>query len=96
MVLTAANGWITAQIIAKLPDGVEPRPAGSHVPLDNLLAAVGAQVWVMAAIFAVGSLIVVRAPVRDAVLGGVEAGLPERDLGVKWLSSAGDARASRP
>ena len=41
MVLAAANGWITAQIIANLPDGATaPHPA-SLVPLDNLLAAVG-------------------------------------------------------
>src|SRR3954451_23535035 len=60
MVLTAANGWITAQIAATLPAGAEAPEVGSQVPLDNLLAAVGAQIWVMAAIFAVGSLIVVE------------------------------------
>ena len=58
MILTAANGWITAQIIAALPDeAAAPAPA-SLVPMDNLMAAVGAQIFVLAAIFAVGSLIV--------------------------------------
>jgi ABC-2 type transport system permease protein len=58
MVLTAANGWITSQIIAALPQGAEAPAPASLVPMDNLLAAVGAQVFVLAAIFAVGSLVV--------------------------------------
>jgi ABC-2 type transport system permease protein len=58
MVLTAANGWITSQIIAALPEGAEAPAPSSLVPMDNLLAAVGAQIFVLAAIFAVGSLIV--------------------------------------
>ena len=58
MTLTAANGWITSRIIAALPDGAEAPAPASLVPLDNLMAAVGAQVFVLAAIFAVGSLIV--------------------------------------
>ncbi|HEU0243292.1 MAG TPA: hypothetical protein VFQ75_05260 [Candidatus Limnocylindrales bacterium] len=60
MVLTAANGWITAWVIANLPDGAAAPDPASLVPLDNLLAAVGAQIWVLAAIFAVGSLVVVE------------------------------------
>jgi ABC-type transport system involved in multi-copper enzyme maturation permease subunit len=59
MALTAANGWITAQIAANVPDAEVATP-GSQLPVDNLLAAVGAQIWVLAAIFAVGSLIVVE------------------------------------
>lgn len=58
MVLTAANGWITSRIIAALPEGAAAPAPASLVPMDNLLAAVGAQVFVLAAIFAVGSLIV--------------------------------------
>jgi ABC-2 type transport system permease protein len=58
MTLTAANGWITSRIIAALPDGAEAPAPASLVPLDNLMAAVGAQIFVLAAIFAVGSLIV--------------------------------------
>jgi ABC-2 type transport system permease protein len=58
MILTAANGWITSQIIAALPEGAEAPAPASLVPMDNLMAAVGAQIFVLAAIFAVGSLIV--------------------------------------
>jgi ABC-2 type transport system permease protein len=57
MGLTAANMWITTRIAQALPE--QPAlPQGSLAPLDNLVAAVGAQVWVLAAIFAVGSLVV--------------------------------------
>ena len=58
MTLTAANGWITSRIIAALPEGAEAPAPASLVALDNLMAAVGAQIFVLAAIFAVGSLIV--------------------------------------
>jgi ABC-type transport system involved in multi-copper enzyme maturation permease subunit len=56
MVLTAANGWINATIAAQLPDGAEVAEF-SLVAADNLMMAVGAQVFVLAAILAVGSLI---------------------------------------
>jgi ABC-2 type transport system permease protein len=57
MVLTAANGWISSTIAAGLPEGAT---VGEFTldPASNLLAAVGAQVFVLAAIFAVASLIV--------------------------------------
>ena len=58
MTLTAANGWITSRIVATLPDAAEAPAPASLVPLDNLMTAVGAQIFVLAAIFAVGSLIV--------------------------------------
>lgn len=87
MVLTAANGWITAQIAASLPDGVEAPEIGSLVPLDNLFAAVGAQVWVLAAIFAVGSLVVAER--QSGTLSWV-ASKPVSRSAIwmsKWLSS---------
>jgi ABC-type transport system involved in multi-copper enzyme maturation permease subunit len=56
MVLTTANGWINATIAAQLPDGAEVVEY-SLVAADNLMLAVGSQVFVMAAILAVGSLI---------------------------------------
>jgi ABC-2 type transport system permease protein len=56
MVLTTANGWINATIAAQLPDGAEVVEF-SLVAADNLMMAVGAQVFVLAAILAVGSLI---------------------------------------
>jgi ABC-type transport system involved in multi-copper enzyme maturation permease subunit len=57
MALTAANGWIVSRIAERLPEGATVQ-AFSLDPLDNLLAAVGAQVFVLAAILAVASLIV--------------------------------------
>ena len=56
MALTAANGWINAAIAAQLPEGTEA-PEFSLAAADNLMMAVGAQVFVLAAILAVGSLI---------------------------------------
>ncbi len=57
MILTAANGWINATIAATLP--AETTVAKySLVPADNLLTAVAAQIFVLATIFAVASLIV--------------------------------------
>lgn len=59
MALTAANGAITAWIIANVPEGVDaPAAPASLAPLDNLLAAVASQIFVLAAIFAVMSLLV--------------------------------------
>jgi ABC-2 type transport system permease protein len=57
MTLTAANGWITSRLSVNLPPGAELPPM-SLTPLDNLAAAVGAQVFVLAAILAVASLVV--------------------------------------
>jgi ABC-2 type transport system permease protein len=59
MVLAAANSWITARIIEAVPPGVDaPATPASLVPFDNLLQAFGSQIFVMAAIFAVASLLV--------------------------------------
>jgi ABC-2 type transport system permease protein len=57
MTLTAANGWISATIAAGLPEGATVGKF-SLEPTDNLLAAVGAQIFVLATILAVASLIV--------------------------------------
>ncbi len=58
-VLTAANSWIVSTIAASLPpDVAPPELPASMAPLDNLLAAVGSQIFVLAAIFAVASLLV--------------------------------------
>ncbi len=58
MVLTAANGRINQLIISAVPPDVEPPAPASLVPFDNLMAALGTQIFVLAAIFAVASLIV--------------------------------------
>ena len=89
MVLTAANGWITSRIIASLPDGAEAPAPTSLVPLDNLMTAVGAQVFVLAAIFAVGSLIVAE---RHAGTLAWVASKPVSRSAIwlaKWASSTG-------
>ena len=59
MALAAGNGWIVTQLTSMLPPeaGAEVG-AGLAGALDNLLAAVGAQVFVLATILAVGSLLV--------------------------------------
>ncbi|HET9520471.1 MAG TPA: ABC transporter permease subunit [Candidatus Limnocylindrales bacterium] len=59
MVLSAANSWIIAQIIANTPQGSPvPDAPVSLEPLQNLMAAVGSQIFVLAAIFATMSLLV--------------------------------------
>jgi ABC-2 type transport system permease protein len=59
MVLTAANSAIIAFITANLPAGVDaPDSPVTMDPLENLLAAAGTQIFVMAAIFATMGLLV--------------------------------------
>src|SRR5262245_53599823 len=57
MVLTAANAWINKVIADRLPDDVMPPAALSLAPLDNFGFALGAQVFVLAAILAVSGLL---------------------------------------
>jgi ABC-2 type transport system permease protein len=58
MTLTAANAWITTTIAQNLPPDVAPPAAMSLAPMDNLLAAVSTQVFILAAIFASMSLLI--------------------------------------
>jgi ABC-2 type transport system permease protein len=59
MVLTAANGAITTYIQKNFPEpGTAGIPLPSLDPMMNLLSATASQIFVMAAIFAVASLIV--------------------------------------
>ena len=59
MILSSANSWIVSLIIESLPPGADPPEAPvSMAPLDNLLAGLGTQIFVFAAIFAVASLLV--------------------------------------
>jgi ABC-2 type transport system permease protein len=58
MALTAANGWITNQIAAGTPPGaMDPDKIGSLSPVDNFLAGVSAQLFVVVTIFVAGSLL---------------------------------------
>jgi ABC-type transport system involved in multi-copper enzyme maturation permease subunit len=58
MVLTAANGAITSWVVANAPEGAVVPENISLDPLQNLLAAVGSQFFVIVAIFAAMSLFV--------------------------------------
>ena len=59
MVLTAANGAITTYVRTNFPEpGTENIPFPSLDPMMNLLSAPASQIFVIAAIFAVASLIV--------------------------------------
>jgi len=59
MVLTAANGAITTYVRTNFPEpGTEAVPFPSLDPMLNLLAAPASQIFLMAAVFAVASLIV--------------------------------------
>ena len=58
MVLAAANAWIVVTLSAALPPDMEaPQQPESLAPLDNLVAATGTQIFILAAIFAVASLL---------------------------------------
>ena len=58
-VLAAANAWIITQAQGLLPADVEPENGPvTLAPLENLLTGFGSQVFVLAAVFAVASLIV--------------------------------------
>jgi ABC-2 type transport system permease protein len=59
MALSAANSWINAWVIANVPaDATGPDKPISMAPLDNVFAAVGSQIFVIAAIFAVSSVLI--------------------------------------
>jgi ABC-2 type transport system permease protein len=56
MLLAAANAWIIQRVAAGLPAGeISSDQLGSLAPADNLLVAIGAQIFVIATIFVVGS-----------------------------------------
>jgi ABC-2 type transport system permease protein len=57
MVLAAANAWIISVIAAALPAGEVPvDQLRSLTPVDNLFMAISAQIFVIATIFVVGSV----------------------------------------
>jgi ABC-2 type transport system permease protein len=88
MVLTAANGWIKARIAESLPPDVAPPAPGSLVPLDNIIGAVSAQVFVLATIFAVASLLVAE---RDSGTLAWVASKPVTRSSIwlsKWISAS--------
>ena len=88
MALSAANGWISAQIVGALGPGAE---VGDFTlkPDDNLLSAIGTQIFVLAAILAVVSLIVAE---RQSGTLAWTASKPVSRAAI-WLSKWPSARA---
>lgn len=88
MTLASANAWIVHQIARSLPPGEIPtEELGSLAPADNLLASISAQIFVMATIFVVGSLL---AREREAGTLGWVASKPVTRASIwtsKWVSS---------
>lgn len=59
MTLTAASAWINTTLREALPsEEAVDMPPVSMAPLDNVAAAVGAQFFILVAIFAVASLVI--------------------------------------
>ena len=89
MALTAANGWITARIAENLPPDVVPPAVGSLDPLENVMAAVSGQIFVLATILAASSLIVAE---REAGTLAWVASKPVSRGSIwlsKWMSATG-------
>jgi ABC-2 type transport system permease protein len=84
MVLSAANSWINAWILANLPTAETGGQPISMVPLDNVMAAVSSQIFVVAAIFASMSLLVAE---RDHGTLAWVASKPVARGGI-WISKA--------
>jgi ABC-2 type transport system permease protein len=58
MALAAANGAIAAWVLANVPDGANAGTPLSMDPLDNFMAAIGSQFFVLVAVFAAMGLLV--------------------------------------
>ena len=90
MTLTAANSWIVSRLATLVPsDAGEALAVVGLDPLQNLLAAVGAQVFVLATILAVGSLVVAE---RQAGTLAWVASKPVSRRSIwlsKWISATG-------
>ncbi len=88
MVLTAANNWIVTRLVTLVPGSEAPVGPMSMVPMDNLLVAVGTQLFLIAAIFASMNLIVVE---RERGTLSWVASKPVGRGGIvtaKWLSGS--------
>lgn len=90
MALSAANAWLITNIRDSLPPDMGPDALPvSLAPLDNLLAAVSAQVFVLAAVFAVASLIV-RERESGTLAWVASKPVSRGSIWVsKWLSASG-------
>lgn len=90
MVLSAASNWITARIVELSPPGVQvPDGPISLLPLDNLIHAFASQIFVLAAVFAVASLIAQER--ESGTLAWVASKPVSRDAiwVSKWISASG-------
>ena len=89
MILTAANSWINAQIIERLPAGVDgPDAPISLNPLDNFMAGVAVQIFILAAIFAVASLLVRERETGTLALIAAKPVRRDTIFLSKWISSS--------
>jgi ABC-type transport system involved in multi-copper enzyme maturation permease subunit len=97
MALSAANAWLNAWVVANLPtDPSVPRIPMSMLPFDNVLAAVGSQIFVAVAIFASMSLIVVEREngalawlaSKPVARGGIWASKAAAAVAVLWVVAA--------
>lgn len=88
MALSAANSAINAWVIANLPADATVSREISMVPLDNMLMAAGSQIFILAAIFAAMSLLIVE---RDR---GTLAWVASKPIGrpaiwfAKWVAGS--------
>ena len=90
MALSAANSWINAWVVANFPsDATVTHGPISMVPLDNVMAAVGSQIFIVAAVFASMSLLVAE---RDSGALAWLASKPVARGGI-WASKAVAAAA---
>jgi ABC-type transport system involved in multi-copper enzyme maturation permease subunit len=87
MALAAANGAITSYIVAITPEAAPSQPI-SLVPLDNFMAAISSQIFVLVAIFAAMSLLV--AEQEHGTLAWVASKPVSRGAiwTAKWLAAA--------
>ncbi len=89
MGLTAANAWITTRLIESFPaEAVGTTAPASLAPLDNLMAGVVSQIFILAAIFAVASLLVRER--ETGTLAWIASKPVSRHtiLASKWISSS--------
>ena len=90
MTLTAANSWIVSQLAATVPpDASEALAVVGMDPLQNLLAAVGAQVFVLATILTVGSLVVAERQAGTLAWVASKAVSRQSIWLSKWISATG-------
>ena len=97
MALSAANAWLNAWVVANVPtDPSVARAPMSMVPFDNVMTAVGSQIFVIVAIFASMSLLIVEREngslawlaSKPVARGGIWAAKALAAISVLWVAAA--------